>query len=392
MSDQEACGPNLEYDPEYVLLTAKMLPKSDIQYGDFIGAASTPDWAEIERDSRRILLRSRDITILILLMRCRVRLAQGAGLLEGLSLLVELLEAFPLQIHPQATGVDDPDILVRVNAMAAMADPDGLLNDIREMELIKKSALRLQVRDVERAHAIPRLPDALSVASLRQQLGDLVLQQNPTVLALAESLPLIVRIQHWNTHYLGDMAPDLSPLTQLIRLMHDEVSKHRVKPLPSARIENGTIVQKNPESASARPTVIASSGGVTGGEFHSSLHGTEHSESSELFMKCNNSCNHACNNVCNNGCNSVCNNVNNNRSTLPDAHNQILDRACALRHLMNVRIWFEQAEPSSPVSMLLRQAEKQVGKPYSDIVGCIPAELLLRWQADLMDQSDTSEK
>ncbi len=43
------------------------------------------------------------------------------------------------------------------------------------------------------------------------------------------------------------------------------------------------------------------------------------------------------------------------------------------------RDWFELHEPSSPVGLLLRQAERLIGRPYAEVAQAIPAELAARW-------------
>ncbi|WP_289450338.1 type VI secretion system ImpA family N-terminal domain-containing protein, partial [Klebsiella pneumoniae] len=78
---------DLEYDPEYLLLFTRATPRAEAQYGDFISSPETINWAELERDARRLLLRSRDIRVLIVLLRCRIQQAGGQGLAEALTLL-----------------------------------------------------------------------------------------------------------------------------------------------------------------------------------------------------------------------------------------------------------------------------------------------------------------
>ena len=46
------------------------------------------------------------------------------------------------------------------------------------------------------------------------------------------------------------------------------------------------------------------------------------------------------------------------------------------------RAWFEQHEPSSPVAVLLKQAECLVGKRYAEVASAIPAELLAQWDGE----------
>lgn len=73
------CGPDLEYDPEYLLLFTRATPREEAQYGDFVSTPETINWAELERDARRLLTRSKDIRILVVLLRCRIQQAGAEG-------------------------------------------------------------------------------------------------------------------------------------------------------------------------------------------------------------------------------------------------------------------------------------------------------------------------
>lgn len=69
-------------------------------------------------------------------------------------------------------------------------------------------------------------------------------------------------------------------------------------------------------------------------------------------------------------------------SPLPGAEpRQIRDRNDALERLRVIRRWFEHSEPSSPTIPLLRQAERLIGKRFSEVINEIPAELLEKWDA-----------
>lgn len=56
-----------------------------------------------------------------------------------------------------------------------------------------------------------------------------------------------------------------------------------------------------------------------------------------------------------------------------------VSREEALQMIRVARRWFEQQEPSSPVPVLLHQAEKMVGKGYAELAGAIPVALLQQW-------------
>lgn len=337
LSAIEPCGKNLEYDPEYVVLIAKMAPKGDTQYGDFIGAADTPNWGDIERDCRRMLLRSFDINIIVLLLRCRTRIAQAEGLREGLALLIATLEQYPEAVHPQATIEGEYDLTVRANALATLTDPEGLMADIREIVINKNSAMHLQVRDVERAFATPRPADALSPSSVQQQLDDLYRHHDAKLAALAEVTYLFTRLQAWSDTHLDEYAPDLHSLEKLLALFRRK---------DQSQSEYVSVPQKLMSAIQAAIT--------------SSSDSADQPSVSHLPMA-------------------------QNIQALPD--DSIQDREMALQAMTKAREWFEQSEPSSPVSVLLRQAEKMVGKRFSEVVQCIPLELLERWEQETKNDS-----
>src|SRR5471032_2765672 len=55
VSADAPCGIDLEYDPEYVVMSAKSTAQPDAQYGNFVGSADPVNWSEIDRDWRRDL-------------------------------------------------------------------------------------------------------------------------------------------------------------------------------------------------------------------------------------------------------------------------------------------------------------------------------------------------
>ena len=340
LSETAPCGPNLEYDSEYMLLMAKAESKGGVQYGDFVDTPEAPNWAEIERDCRRLLLRSRDITLLTLLLRCRTRGAQAAGLHEGMAMLVGFLEHYPECIHPQLLIDGEIDPALRANALAALVDPEGLLSDIREITLSKSSAMRLQVRDVERAFAVPRPADALSAEAVQRQLADLHHARDATLKDLAETLLLLERLQKWCHDNLPEHVPDLHPLTRLLGLFG--AKSNVVVQKPDAKVHAAV---RATAVAEIRPPVFSQ------GRMHKYLDGFNQQGITSMPQ------------------------------TILSCHT-IDGRQAALQSIRDAREWFELAEPSSPVAVLLRQAEKMVGKRFSEVAQSIPPDLLARWEQE----------
>lgn len=304
------CGPSLEYDAEYAVLLSRMSPRGDAQYGGFVGTPDAPNWAEIERDCRRLLLRTRDINLLVWLCRARTRLGQAAGLAPSLTALAEALQTWPDAIHPQLVVEGERDPAVRANALAALADPEGLLGDVREIVVAADAARHLTVREVERAFAVPRSPGALGPESVAQQLEALHRSAaggaDVPVRSLATASKAAREIAAWSASALGQDAPSLQALVVLLE--------------PFDRPE---------------PLV-----------------GTEPSELAESTRL-----------------------VEKPRSVSVVSREDVRDSVRAARE------WFEINEPSSPVAILLGQAERMVGRRFSEVADAIPLDLVRKWDA-----------
>ncbi|WP_353760832.1 type VI secretion system ImpA family N-terminal domain-containing protein [Paraburkholderia sp.] len=331
------CGADLEYDPEFIVLSAKVVPKAEAQYGNFVGSPEPVNWSDIDRDCRRLMMRSKDMRLAVLFTRCRTRLAGAAGLAEGIGLLAAWLERFPRALHPQVDDADrDAALDIRMNALQAMTDIDGLLADVRDITLAKSTATRLQVRDVERAFAHPRLAAALAPDPVVQQLQDLHAQSRPVMASFDGALANLAAIGAWCAEHLEAYQPDLSPLTRLLQLL-------RVRESPLTQECTGL------ESVPSADAGADSTAGVPGPSLPVPPDDGSMSTPDRASLA--------------------------SRSTATPA-----DREQALVLIRTARQWFEANEPSSPIPVLLKRAEQFVGKRYAEAVGAIPSELLAEWE------------
>jgi type VI secretion system protein ImpA len=340
VSADQPCGPDLEYDRDFVMLQAATAPKADTQYGDFVGTPDPINWAEVERDSRALLLRTKDIRLIVLLMRSRIRLSGAEGLRDGLELLKAMLQRYPEQCHPSLIDQGERDPVMHANALAGLAEHSGLLADVRNISLPKAAGMQLQLRDIEKSMALPRIKDALAPESVQRLLKELSGKRDKHLLALSESQLLCEEIIAGVDHALGEDAPELEPLSSLLQPFGTAVSHAATSTPPTAQIadyiaEAGETVAA--ASTSAPPPI-----------------GTPDTDLPESAM-------------------ASSANDNNTPSR------QRMDRWTALAAVQDVRNWFEQNEPSSPVIVLLRQAERMVGKRFSELAHIIPADLLAKW-------------
>ncbi|PFH29687.1 MULTISPECIES: ImpA family type VI secretion system protein [Burkholderia] len=334
VSDSMPCGPDLEYDHDFVVLFASAAPRQDVQYGAFVGAPDPVNWSELERDCQRLMLRTKDIRVAILYTRCRTRLAGAAGLADGTGWLAAWLDGFAGQMHPQpdVDGGRDAAREMRMNALQALADPDGLLADVREIVLSKSTLARLQVRDVERAFAHPRPADALAPESVTQQLLDVRMQQPEVMVGFDDAITHLAAIAAWCARHLEGYLPDLSSLTRLLGILSAPAPANAVEQLEESR---------DPTSASSE-----SSGNDASAQLEPVNDRT----------------------------------VSATKPITAQPRSAPADRQAALTLIRTARTWFETHEPSSPIPVLLKRAERFVGKPYAEVVTAIPAELLSQWE------------
>ncbi|MFJ3461300.1 ImpA family type VI secretion system protein [Achromobacter spanius] len=320
------CGPDLEYDPDFVVLQANVAPRGDAQYGDFVDTAAPVNWAEAERDCRALLARSKDLRLLIVLARCRARQAGAAGLHAALALLDAMLRRYTDALNPVPLLDDEYDPLIVANALAALADPDGLVADVRDISLPKSMGTPLSIRDVERALAKTRAKDAMAPEAVMRMVSDLHDRRDPHVGALAASAAALGRIQEWARAALGGTAPDLRMLMQLLEPFR---SAHPV-PAPAASPPAAQPAEAPVESDAQSP---ANAAPPPAPSFNAA----------------------------------------------PAA--AAMNRWDMLETLKTARLWFETHEPSSPISILIKQAERMVGRRYPELHRMVPAELLEQWDA-----------
>ncbi|HVR54255.1 MAG TPA: type VI secretion system protein TssA [Pseudorhodoferax sp.] len=326
------CGDDLEYDPEFIVLQARAAPKPDAQYGSFVSEPEAVNWADLERDCRRLLLRTRDLRILVLLLRCRTRLGQSSGLRDGLAAMARLLATWPDAIHPQLCVDGEADPAMRANALAALTDPEGLMRDVRELTITGNAALRLQIRDVERSLGMPRPADALAPESVRLHLQALRQQNSPALAALDEATAHAAAIERWAKANLQENGPDLSPLLKLLGMLTTPVATAPAAPgAATAAAARACVSAECPSDTDAAGSPCASAAAV-------------HPQK---------------------------------------PRDQPRDRDAALAGIRSAREWFEIHEPSSPVALLLRQAERLAGKRFDEVFQALPAELVERWTRDM---------
>jgi type VI secretion system protein ImpA len=317
LADQ-ACGADLEYEDDFREIGKAAVGKPGTQFaGD--ADAEPPDWRAVGNLAESMFERTRDLRVAIYWARARLHLDGAVTLPASLRLVHGLLDRYWAELHPLPDG---DDFYARVNALADMCSPAGLLGDLRDALIVDNRAIgELRGRDVEIAlgTAEPRAGDpAFGRAQVEQMLRDAAADE-PGLTAFPNSaLDSIERIQELMRERVGySSAPDLQPLTDLLSAIRDLMP------------QQGTEGAGGSERASEGGGSTASDGPASG------------------------------------------------RATGRVGLSGAIDtRADALRAIDMVCDYLERAEPTNPAQLLLRRARRLVNKNFLELVRELAPESL----------------
>lgn len=224
ISDSSPCGPDLEYDPQFVALETASRGKPEQQLGDNITPAEQPDWVTVQQQAAALLTRTKDLRVAVLLARALVRINNLSGLRDGLKLLQGLLERYWDHVHPVPDPSDPDDLIIRMNALAPLGDTDAMLLDVRSaLVVVSGPHGRVSVRDI--LVAAGRLPPAkgetvLSQAQIESAIAAAAQQNRQLIDAAQACVDSTNAIYSLLSDKVGtDRATDLRPLTSMLKLV-----------------------------------------------------------------------------------------------------------------------------------------------------------------------------
>jgi type VI secretion system protein ImpA len=243
MSEEDAYGPNFEYTPEFLQLEAETLGKPEVQYGDTITQAIAPSWKRVMSLALPMMGRSRDLRLAVWLTRAQLNLNSIEGLAAGLGLIEALLVSCWEGLHPQLDPADDNDPLLRVNILASLCEPSGLLRDLQDAPLVSdQKGGRVSLRDFEMASG------GQVDGSLLAMIDGVFGQADEGALRATEARldKALGRIQHIEQRLTENVgigrALDLSELATLLRRARD----HFRRRLPDGIPNEPAIVDAEP--------------------------------------------------------------------------------------------------------------------------------------------------
>jgi type VI secretion system protein ImpA len=217
-----ACGEDLEYDPDFMALHQATAGKREQQFGSTIIPAEPPDWARVERIAKQLCTRTRDLRVLVPLTLAWTESRGLPGYVEGLQLVDVVLRKFWDDVHPRVVddGFEDP--LPRMNALAALAEAEGLGRSVRDARLLDEGGASMSLRQVEALLDSSKTDHQIDYPGGIGRLKDAVRRAQekaaPPVVALRTALELLQRIRETSERALGQSwAPDFSRLERSLR-------------------------------------------------------------------------------------------------------------------------------------------------------------------------------
>jgi type VI secretion system protein ImpA len=214
------CGPDLEYDQDFLALDRAAQGKPEQQYGDKVFPAEEPVWANVLELATALMERTRDIRVVQILGRALTHTQGLSGTVDALRLIQTFLERFWDPVHPRLVVEDEVDPMMRMNALAALTDRAKLLRDIRGADLLRTPAISFTVRDVENIldQNVGKSEAGHGTEQLRAAIIDAIVA-DPA--ALPEAAALLRAVDDIKAtvlkHLEPSILPDFEPLTSLLK-------------------------------------------------------------------------------------------------------------------------------------------------------------------------------
>lgn len=253
VSEEAPAGDNLEYDASFSELERTAAGKEERYSGGELIPAEEPEWRTVHELAVALFARTKDLRVAVQLVKAETALSGIAGLQAGMQLMRALLEQHWDEVHPKLEAEEGYDPVFRINALAAIDDPLGLLGLMRKTALVEsRSVGSFTFRDLdiveERASAaenataptLDLLKAALREAGSAEAQSRLVILQK-----VREDLRAVEAI--FRDRASGGQSPDIEKLDTTLAhgIAFLETGIERAEPAAGAGDENvvGASVQ-----------------------------------------------------------------------------------------------------------------------------------------------------
>lgn len=305
LGDDKPCGADLEYDPAFLALEEAARGKPEQQFGDTVIAAEGPDWRVISEQALELARRTRDIRVAVHLARASARLQGVTAYASGVSLIAGLLERHWDHVYPQLDADDNNDPTMRLNALAPLVDATAGLADLRAAA-IGPGRPAVTVREIELAFGKTEPLADETVPSTDGMLQALQAAEGQSAGTLAALKQLHADVTRIEKLLIDKVGGAQGPELRPLRVLAQALSS------AAEQAEGGAASEST--SDDGQPAASAGTAAVRG------TPGTLVSREDVL---------------------------------------KSLDRACE---------WLEKNEPTNPAPLLIRRAQRLMGKNFLEII------------------------
>lgn len=239
VSAENPCGPNLEYDAQFLALEESVRTQSRQEFrrddGGSIEIEGTEiQWSVVLEQAQSLLMRSKDLRAALLLTRALLHQEGYRGIALGLELIRRLLLEQWLGLHP-GLDPDDGDPTMRLNALTSLNALDSVAGDVRASHILdSRQHGQLAVRDLEIVQGrLEVAPEEIKLAPAQVEgLVDVALGLSPDL--AAQSLSALNDLESI-VALLGEkvgaaQVPDLSRLHGMLLLVSQSLNRKQVFP------------------------------------------------------------------------------------------------------------------------------------------------------------------
>ena len=136
VSEEQPCGEDLEYDPEFQQMETMLQSKSEQEFGDTVIPGSGPDWKGVGKQAENILKRTRDLRALSYGAISQLHTSGLAAFRDGLEALNDCMEKFWEPIFPLLDVEDNNDATMRLNTLQVLNDRSMVGEGIEHSPLV----------------------------------------------------------------------------------------------------------------------------------------------------------------------------------------------------------------------------------------------------------------
>jgi type VI secretion system protein ImpA len=152
VSEELRCGEDREYDPVFQLLEGGLQSKSEQEYGDTVIPGSGPDWKGVGEHAGALLDRTRDLRVLTYAAISQLHNSGFPAFTESLEALNACMEKYWDNIYPLLDAEDNNDATMRFNSLQVLDDRQMVGDGMERAPLVELKGIgTFSLRDIELA-------------------------------------------------------------------------------------------------------------------------------------------------------------------------------------------------------------------------------------------------